>query len=242
MKRFFSALLFAITLTSTAFSASFPSPRGFVNDFAQVLDTRTEARLESIAAALNQKTGIEVVTVTVPSLEGLPVTDYAVSLFEKWKIGKKGKDNGVLILVAPVEKKVRIEVGYGLEPVLSDGKSGEILDHYMIPFFEEGSFSKGIEVGQILIVKHLAKAYGVPFSELPISGKDETRAPSKIPFLFIILMLFLLFGGHRLGLLPWLFFFLPRSGFDDRFGGFGGSGFGGFGGGGSGGGGADRGW
>lgn len=122
-------------------------PAGYVNDFANVIDGNTESELSSIIARAEQKTGSEIAVVTVPSLDGMTVEEYAVKLFNEWKIGKKGKDTGVLVLVAPTERKVRIEVGYGLEPVLPDGLAGEIIREQFIPHFKTGDFSRGILAG-----------------------------------------------------------------------------------------------
>ncbi|MFQ5762753.1 MAG: TPM domain-containing protein, partial [Candidatus Bathyarchaeia archaeon] len=95
-----------------------PQPEGYVSDFAGVLTESTRNELENQISQIERQTSAEIAVVTVPSLEGRNVDEYAVSLFDKWRIGKKEKENGVRLLVAPGERKVRIEVGYGLEPIL----------------------------------------------------------------------------------------------------------------------------
>src|SRR2546430_4392626 len=94
----------------------YPSPQGYVTDAAGVLDPSSKAQLESHLAEFERQTSNEIAVATVPSLEGETIETYAVELFKRWGVGKKGKDNGILLLVAPNDRKVRIEVGYGLEP------------------------------------------------------------------------------------------------------------------------------
>ena len=126
---------------------TFPPAHGFVNDFAALLSAEGKAKLEAQLAKLENDTTAEVAVVTVKSLEGLAIEDYAVRLFEAWGIGKKGKDNGVLFIVAKEERKVRIEVGYGLEPVITDGRAGRILDNEVLPRFKNGDYEGGIVAG-----------------------------------------------------------------------------------------------
>lgn len=124
----------------------YPEPVGYVNDFAGILPPGLEQSLEAELRDYEAKTTNEIAVVTVSSLGGLSVEDYTIGLAEQWKVGKKGKDNGVIILVAPNERAVRIEVGYGLEPVLTDSKAGSVVNK-MIPFFKEGKYDAGIVVG-----------------------------------------------------------------------------------------------
>jgi uncharacterized protein len=99
--------------------AALPSPQGPIDDFAQILDAATTSSLKQLVDSVREATSAEIAVVTVPSLQGMSVEEYANKLFGAWGIGKKGKDNGLLVLVAPTEQKMRIEVGYGLEPVLT---------------------------------------------------------------------------------------------------------------------------
>ncbi len=146
-----------------AFALDFPEPEGFVNDFANILSSGTKQTLEQQLAQLEEDSSIEIAVVTVESLEGTTVEDYAVRLFEDWKIGKESEDNGVLFLIAPNEREVRIEVGYGLEPVLTDGKCGRILDNYVIPEFEKGDYDRGTSEGVAAVIKivHPATSEGI---------------------------------------------------------------------------------
>ena len=124
-----------------------PKPRGYVNDFASVFTPDTAAGLEDALRLAEQETTAEIVIVTVPNLGGDTIEGYAVELFEQWGIGKKGRDNGVLLLLAVAERKVKIEVGYGLEPYITDGLAGRILDQSVLPDLRGDNFSLGIIKG-----------------------------------------------------------------------------------------------
>jgi uncharacterized protein len=228
--------------------ATLPQPKGFVNDFAHVLSQDTQTSLENMLSAFETSTNNEVAVVTLPSLDGEPVENVAVSLFEKWGIGKKGKDNGVLFLIAPNERKVRIEVGYGLEGAINDALAGRIMDEAVIPRFRAGDMDLGIAAGTLAIVKTISSkegldfdadsAYGAGAASLAPDVKEKSGPFELIGKILIFLVMIYLFIRH-----PWLFlFFLSSVGRGSIGGrGFGGS-FGGFGGGLSGGGGASRGW
>ncbi len=148
MLRKFSSSLILILATAiplAAFAYTDPGkPNGYMNDFAHVLSADQDHALDLRLAALEQSTGDEVVVVTVPSLGGDTVENYAVQLFQQWGIGKKGKDNGLLILVAPNEHEARIEVGYGLEGTVTDIQSGAIIRNVMIPAFKQNEYNAGI--------------------------------------------------------------------------------------------------
>jgi uncharacterized protein len=128
-------------------SAALPAPSGFVNDFASALDDSAEQYLEEFLQALELDTTAEVVVATVASLEGMTVEEYANRLFAEWGIGQTADDNGVLLLVAPGDRAVRIEIGYGLEPILPDGLAGEIIRTEILPEFRAGNVPRGIGRG-----------------------------------------------------------------------------------------------
>ncbi len=138
------AFLLSALLPTAALAQGFPNPVGYVNDFANILSPQARQALEQTLRQIEQDTTAEVVVVTVPSLGGTTVDDYAVRLFEQWKIGKKGKDNGVLLLVAPQEREMRIEVGYGLEPVITDARASQIIRNQITPRFREGDYDGGV--------------------------------------------------------------------------------------------------
>lgn len=226
------------------------NPTGYVNDFAGVFRPEQRQDLEQFLAELERKTTSQVAVVTVPSLEGNEIQDFANRLFERWGIGRKGKDNGVLLVAAIQDRKVWIEVGYGLEPVIPDARAGRILDEHVIPYFKQGDFGAGLSEGARAVAGIVAQQAGVqleggppPANPPPGGGGQGIGWPGIIlivilvlvfarhPFLFLIVLQALLRGGGGGS---------GRGGFGG--GGFGGGGFGGFGGGSSGGGGAGRSW
>ncbi len=172
-----------------AFALDFPKPQGFVNDFANILSPETKQQLEQQLTQLEKDSSIELVVVTVESLEGTTIDDYAVRLFEDWKIGKENDDNGVLFLIAPNEQKTRIEVGYGLEPVLPDAKAGRILDTYVTPAFKEEDYDKGISEGTEAIVK-VVHGEEIALDEAA-SSDSESGDGGSVWILFVIGAIFL---------------------------------------------------
>lgn len=148
---FLFSIGFAFCVTAAPLAAhaytSPGKPTGYVNDFAGVLGASDRQALEAKLVSLKSRTSDDVVVATVPSLGNETVESYAADLFREWGIGQKGKDNGVLILVAPSERQARIEVGYGLEGDLTDLQSGNIIRGVMIPAFRDNEYAKGIGGG-----------------------------------------------------------------------------------------------
>jgi len=136
-----------------AFSADFPTPEGFVNDFANILSSETKQRLEQQLTQLEEDSSIEIAVAIVDSLGGTTIEDFATRLFEEWEIGKKGEDNGILLLFALSDRKMRIEVGYGLEPLLTDSKAGRIIRNIITPEFRNEDYDKGVTEGVAAIIK-----------------------------------------------------------------------------------------
>lgn len=132
-----------------------PALTGRVMDRADVLDAAAEARLGARLEALEKETTDQMVVVTVPSLDGEPIRDFGLRVANGWGIGQKNLDNGVLLIVAPKERQARIEVGYGLEGLLTDERSAQILNQQTLPNFAEGRFERGISEGVEAIVATL---------------------------------------------------------------------------------------
>lgn len=258
MKRFWPLLLLLLLAVSIAGAVEYPQPKGFVNDFAGVMQPDTVQQLEAVLTDLRNKTGVEEAVVSVKSMDGLDVNTYAVELFKKWGIGSKKNNDGVLLLYAQEERKVRIEVGYGLEGLITDARSGMILDQYVIPAFRQNDFNTGLYQGALAIAQLVAKDRGVTLSaEAPQappvrparSGRPSTGCglPPLTLIIIVLIALFLLTGGRGgccvlPGCLPGCLLGSllgggHRRGPFDQFGGMGGmGGFGGGFGGGSGGG------
>lgn len=178
--------------------AAFPHPDGYVNDFASVLDAEQEAYLEMFLRTVERETSAEIVVATVRSLEGMTVELYANRLFADWGIGKKQQDNGVLVLVAPDHRTVRIEVGYGLEPILPDGLAGEIIRTEMIPEFRNDNYPRGIGRGLNRIAQVVRRDPAAVASRAPgvATGNDPPPAIVIVPFFGIFIAL----GAYAAGL------------------------------------------
>ena len=155
-------------------------PSGHVNDFANILDATSRAELESLLATLETETTAEVAVVTVTSLDGTSVEEFANTLFRTWGIGQRDKDNGVLILVAPAERRMRIEVGYGLEPVLPDGLAGQVTREEFLPAFETLDFTKGILQGTRRVAM-IVRANEAAASEAPLSAAALVQHKVEAP-------------------------------------------------------------
>jgi uncharacterized protein len=133
----------------------FPALTGRVVDQAGLLGSEEENRLAAASAELERRTSDQLVIVTVPSLNGRPIGEFARALGNHWGIGRKDKDNGVLLVVAPNERRVRIATGYGLEPILTNARSGEIIQRDLLPAFRESRWSEGISAGAEAIIRTL---------------------------------------------------------------------------------------
>ncbi|MBL7085104.1 MAG: TPM domain-containing protein [Candidatus Omnitrophica bacterium] len=245
---------FCFSCSALAQESFFPSQRGYINDFANLIAPEDSQKLNALVVALEQKTTAEIAVVTLKTTKPYDIQDYSVRLWEKWKIGKAGKDNGVLLLVAIEDKKVWITTGYGLEGAIPDAQASRVYRNIIRPYFKKGEFSKGILAGTIALVDLTAKEYNVSIEDLPdltktyVQSVEKTPAASLIETLLTILF-FIFFFGFRLGLFGFLLFGTGRrrggywygGGLSGNSGGFSG-GFGGFGGGFTGGGGAGGGW
>jgi uncharacterized protein len=153
IRRALLGLVLVSVLLVEATAQGLPAPVGKVNDFAKVLKTPQRQALEAQLAELERATSAEVAVVTLRSLDGRSVEDYATELFNTWGIGKRGQDNGVLILVAVTDRAMRIEVGYGLEGVLPDGLAGEVIRETFLPRFRDNAYADGIMAGTARIVE-----------------------------------------------------------------------------------------
>jgi uncharacterized protein len=233
-------------------------PEGYVNDFAHVVDPATRGQLESYCTAVEQSTGAQMALVTLPSLEGEPIEDVANTIFRAWGVGQKGGNQGIMMLLAVGDRRDRLEVGYGLEPILPDGLDGRIL-RQMAPALRQQQYGEAMMAAAQTIGETIAHAKNVSLTvSLPRTIRPTTS--DSIPWPLIlggICMLFWLLraganrprgsgGGGFGGLLTGMLLGSMMGGGGRGGGGFGGfdsgGGFGGFGGGDSGGGGASGSW
>jgi uncharacterized protein len=255
--------------SALAFPADFASlkPQGYISDYAGVLSAPVRAQLERYCAEVEAKTGAQIAVLLIPSLQGEPIEDVAVDVFQKWGVGKKGTDEGVLLLLATQDRRMRLEVGYGLEPVIPDGFAGDVL-RAMRPSLRANDYGAAVTDAIRTLGERIAASKGVKIGEaLPPSARRARpeSAPDLFPLVFIGLlfalwMIALARAGRRYGrmgrthgtdvLTGMLIGSIlgrsmggPRGG--GGFGGYSGGGFGGFGGfggGRSGGGGASGSW
>ena len=155
----------------------YPDYIGYVNDFAGLMDAASTSDLETLIGGVEKGTGAEMAVVTIDSLEGITIEEYAVELFEYWGIGKADEDNGILILVALLEREVRIEVGYGLEGVITDLEAGRIIDDIIVPNFKEENYNRGIYDAVVTISNQI---YGE--EELATMGEEQDTSSSSGSF------------------------------------------------------------
>ncbi|MDA1353512.1 MAG: TPM domain-containing protein [bacterium] len=254
--RIILVLLLMLGSTQSLTFASFPKLTGYVTDTVGVLSPQEVALLNSVSAQLDRAAQVQLTSVVVDSLDGLSVEEYAVRLFEIAGIGHKNSDRGLLVLVAVGDRKVRIEVGYGLEGIIPDGKAGAILDDYVVPEFKKNEFGAGVRSGHLVIAKQLSEYFNVALQldgrvPMPVYSNSQGSGWKETIFVFIFLIVLITIlsrlgrHGRHMKWLPLLFLLGGLSGSRGRYrGGFfgGGSGFGGFGGGGAGGGGSSRGF
>jgi uncharacterized protein len=235
-----------------------PAPTNYVNDFAGVLSPGTLASLNALCAQVDRQAHAQLAVVTVKNLDGEPIENFATALEDKWKVGKKGTDRGLLLILATDDRKYRIEVGYGLEGILPDGRVGDI-GRQMVPYLRQNDYDGAVTMAVRQIAGVIAADAGVTLNTGLRPGYAPAQQPKPLSLgevlvLGVILLLVIFFlarvGGS--GLLGFLIGMFLGGGGGGRggggygggggFGGGGGGGFGGYGGGSSGGGGASGSW
>ena len=227
-----------------------PTERFFVNDFADVISQSDEDTIFSLASSLDEKTDAQVTVVTIKSLDGAEIADYALQIGREWGVGDEEKDNGIVILLSVNDRNIYIAVGYGLEGALPDSKTGRIIDVYGIEYLKQDDFSTGLAQITKAVVNEIYIEYGLEpdanytkIDEIQSTAEEETTTgdviSSWITMIIIIVMFSLIFRGRR----GFFFFGGPpfmgggfRGGGGNSFGGGGGfrGGGGSFGGGGAG--------
>ena len=189
------AALLALTVLAPSIAAALEVPylSGRVNDLAELIPTDTEQRIDEKLAALEEATGAQMAVLTVPSLEGEVLEEYSFKVAETWGLGRAEQDDGLLLLVARDDRKMRLEVGYGLEGQLTDAQSGRILNNILRPAFRGGDFGGGIEAGVDAVIGTLQGEDVIPPDPSPSPGNDFSGAP--LLFQVIFLGIFLLVVG-----------------------------------------------
>jgi len=235
---------------AAAVAQDIPQPQGYVNDYANVIDSSTEREIAAIANAVERQTGAQISVLTVESMEPYPtIEDFGIAVAEEWGVGAQGEDSGVILIVSVGERQLRMEVGYGLEGAIPDGRAGRLLDEHVVPDLSRNNYGAGLLQGVAAVSQVIAEEYGVTLENVQAPRRaveaEQGRDLSDIVYIIFVLLVF----GGRWFLWPLLFargrrgFFGGGFGSSGRTGGFSsGSGFGGFGGGGFGGGGASRGF
>ena len=242
-----------IFFSQSAAAIDVPRLNARINDYAGILSSSEESALESLLIDTENKTSSQVALLTIPSLEGEVLEDYSIKVAEKWELGQKKFDNGVLVLVAMAEKKIRIEVGYGLESILTDLKSNYIIRKMMVPEFKRDNYFAGIDNGLKAVTGLVNKEFEITPEQLQQFQEEQGKAKgTHIPFGLVIFIVFIVIsflkglgrGGMR-GAASGIFWGSVLGGSSRSGGGFfGGGGRGGFSGGGGsfGGGGSSGGW
>jgi uncharacterized protein len=176
--------------------AALPALTGRVVDRAGILSPEEEASLTGKLETIENETSVQFVIATIPGLDGEPIEDYSIRLAQEWKIGQRGLDNGAIILVVPSERRIRIEVGYGLEPVIPDGLAGRIIRERVAPSFQAGSYYQGL----LAAVEGLELAARREYPEAPVLPR---RAPDVGLNLGAILFAYFVVGvlGNAIGFL-----------------------------------------
>lgn len=255
----FIALLLVLLSALPALAAPQPSRELYVYDEANIFSSEVKESIVASSNALAEKTGAQIAVATVNSLDGQPIRDVSLDMLRSWGLGDKDKDNGVLILLAVEDRQSAIEVGYGLEGALPDGKTGRIQDERMLPHFREGEYETGLAYGYQEIYNIVCEEYGIDPSEIsyfqsplptpatPQEHGDEEGMPRWLQIAMMIGAIALLaidwlfLGGTITRHLLTFFILFGRGGRGGGGGGFGGGGFSG-GGGSGGGGGSSRSW
>jgi uncharacterized protein len=266
LKYILAAFVLFTFLSATGQEGDFPErpkPPKIVNDFAGILSPAEQQQLEQKLVKFGRETSSQIAIVTLNDLRGYAIDDYAFRLGERWGIGMKEKDNGILILVSPEKRKVTIATGYGLEGAVPDATAQQIIDNEIAPNFKKGNYYKGLDEATAVLFDLTRGEYTAQDYRKKVGGGKKSKAPYPIGIVFLLVIIVAVVSrirrarhysmGHGV---PFLVALTMLGGASNRqsgafgnfssgsgdFGGMGGGGFGGFGGGSFGGGGATGGW
>ena len=214
-----AAALLVLALAALARGADVPYLSGRIVDDAELLSPETSDRVGALLREHESRTGNQIAVLTTPSIEGESIEEYALKVFNTWKLGQKGKDNGVLLVIVPQERRLRIEVGYGLEGTLTDTAASRVIRNVMAPLFKAGDFNAGVEHGVTAVIAQLegkeapspptsAPAPAVTTSAFPEPDLSLTERILFGAFIFGIIGLFTVIGVLTPGVGWFLYFFL----------------------------------
>lgn len=248
-RRMLTAIVVLMAGIAAAATPDLPKPSQYVEDQAAILNGDHKHKLNGLLQELEQKTGAQFIVLTVQSTRPLPIERFSIELAEKWKLGRKDRDDGFLFTVAVQDREFRFEVGYGLEDFLTDQFCGQVGRGILVPQMKQGRYSEGIYQATLAIVDRIAKQNSVTLTGMPAGYADPvSNRPSGTPLCAILpAIIFMIIIAMRGGWPLFLLMGLASGAGNDRQGGwgrssggfggsgFGGGGFGGFGGGGGGG-------
>ncbi len=177
-----------------------PTEQFYINDYANVLSQEIQDSIYNTSKELYEKTGAQIVVLTINSLEGKDIKDYSLETARTWGIGTANKDNGILILLSTIDRKARIEVGYGLEGYLNDSKVGRLLDEYAIPYYKDDNFEKGTEQLYYAVLNVVRQEYGLKaLPDTPVYTEQkmdiETFIGIVLMFAFVAFFIWLMLAG-----------------------------------------------
>ena len=175
---FFLLLLACSSLVPAERVQDLPKPTNYVSDFAGVLSPETQASLNALCAQVDRQAHAQIAVVTIKSLDGEPIENFATALEDKWKVGKKGTDRGLLLIFAPSDRKYRIEVGYGLEGILPDGRVGDI-GRQIVPYLRQNNYDAAVTLAVREIAGVIAADAGVALNTGPRRGPGASQPPSR---------------------------------------------------------------
>jgi uncharacterized protein len=187
MKSVFISIFFTLLFFTVNAQRNVPAHEGvWVHDEAGILSPPIKAKLEAILKAHRDSTSTQIAVYLIPSLEGDDIDSYAMRVAEAWKLGQENKDNGVLFLLAMQEKQMRIEVGYGLEGVLTDAMSSRINRNEVAPYFRQGNYEAGVQAGVMAIIYTIQGTY---VNDEPVVKKRKGRSPLGTLIFIVILII-----------------------------------------------------
>jgi len=190
LKRLWFIYLSTVILLWASFASALdvPALKGRVNDYGDMLSSSTERQLDAVLGDLERTDSTQIAVLTIPSLEGDSLEDFSIRVAEKWGIGQKGKDNGAILIISKNDRKIRIEVGYGLEGTLTDLTSGRIIRNVIVPYFKRGDFNAGISNGVHAMIQAVRGEF--KGDAKPVRPKRRKATGSGlIPILLIIFII-----------------------------------------------------